>query len=310
MALARIVVVGGFAMELAFWASRRPAPNETVYGTAFSMCPSGKGFTQAVAASRAEGKVVAVGRIGQDDFGDIFLRKLVAEGIETRWLVRDPANGTAVNSPLFTEDGREGIVSVPRANAALSSEDISRATQVLANSDVVLLQMEVPLEVSQLAAALGHSGGAKVIVNLAPYPGRDLPNELLALVDVLVMSERVAARLAGGAQDQASPESTAHALRTRGARRVVVTRGAEGCLLVDRDGTRAVPAFPVDAVNPSTAGDAFCGALAVAVAERQPTARALRFANAAAALACAVPGAEAALPTRYAIERLLRKQME
>ncbi|MCZ7546056.1 MAG: PfkB family carbohydrate kinase [Anaerolineae bacterium] len=187
MAVARIAVVGGFAMELAFWASRRPGPNEIVQGDAFEMRPGGKGFAQAVAASRADGKVVAIGRIGQDDFGDLFLRKLVVEGVETRWLVRDPLNGTAVVSPLSTKDGDAGVLLVPRANGALEAQDIARATQVLANSDVVLLQMETPPAASQLAAALGRSGGAKVILNAAPYAGQDLPGALLAVVDILVV---------------------------------------------------------------------------------------------------------------------------
>lgn len=306
MALARIAVVGGFHMTLVFWAPRHPEPGETVYGTAFSMFPGGKGFFQSLAASRAEGKVVAIGRIGQDDFGDLFLRKLVSEGIETRWLVRDPANGTAVFSPLVNADGTGGSLCVPRANAALNPDDIARATQVLANSDVVLLQMEVPLEVSQTAAALGRSGGAKVIFNVAPYVDGAALDGVLALVDFLVVSESVVARLVGAAQPPV--ESVAHMLRARGARRVIVTMGAKGCLLVDREGARSFRAFAVDAVDPTGAGDAFCGALAVAIAERQPSARALRFANAAGALACTVPGAETALPTRYAIEQLMRRQ--
>ncbi|MBN1286841.1 MAG: ribokinase [Anaerolineae bacterium] len=311
MAQARITVVGGFVMELIFQAPRRPTTGETIYGTAFDMMPGGKGFRQAVAASRAGGKVVAIGRMGQDDFGDTVLKALVKENVETRWLLRDPAHGTAVTSPLVTESGHDSLIAVPRANFELSVEDISRATQVLANSGVVLLHLDVPLEVSKVAAALGHSGGAKVIFTPAPYDdNQEISDDILQLVDILVVNEHVAAGLTGHTPGEASAESMAQTLRARGARRVVVTLGAGGCLLVERQGVQHFPAFRVDAIDPTGAGEAFTGALAVAIAERQIITRALRFANAAGALAATMPGTIQALPTRYAIERLLREQDE
>ncbi len=307
MVRARITVVGGFVMELIFQAPRRPDPGETVLGTAFEMAPGGKGFRQAVAASRADGKVVAIGRMGQDDFGDALLKRLVNEGVETRWLLRDPAHGTAVTSPLVIANEHDSLIAVPRANLALSVEDVSRATQVLANSGVVLLHLEAPLAVNRSAAALGHNGGAKVIFNATPYNGQKLSDDFLKLVDILIVSARVAPLLVGHAPG-AAIEPAAQALRVRGARRVIVTQGAAGCMMVARHGVYTYPGFAVDVRDETGAGDAFCGALAVAVAEQQPYAHALRFANAAGALACTVPGTVPAMPTRYAIEQLLHKQ--
>lgn len=304
MVQARITVVGGFVMELIFQAPRRPTEGETIYGTAFDMSPGGKGFRQAVAASRAGGKVVAIGRMGQDDFGDMVLRALVKEKVETRWLMRDPAHGTAVTSPLVTETGAEGLIAVPRANFELNIEDISRATQVLANSGVVLLHLDVPVDISNIAAVLGHSGGAKIIFSLTPYHDQEISDDILQLVDILIVNEHVAADLTG----HTPADAAAQALQARGARRVIVTQNPGGCLLVDRHGMQHFPGQSVDIIDLNGVDDAFSGALAVAIAERQTIAQALSFANAAGALSATVPGAVPGLPTRYAIERLLGEQ--
>jgi ribokinase len=299
MVTARITVVGGFMMELAFLAPRRPTTKETVTGTDFQTIPGGKAFRQAIAAGRAGGKIVAVGRIGQDDFGDDFLRQLVGENIETRWILRDPAQGTGIYSPLYTPQGIDGRIIVPRANAALSPEDISAATQVIANASVVLLPADIAIETTHTAATLARSGGAKIILGA----NDELTNEILLLADILIVDADAAERLTG----ETAPEIAAEALHQRGAKRVIITLGQYGCMLVGRDGTHTFAGYEANAVDITGADDAFSGALAVGVAERQPIDGSIRFALAAAALTAQVPGVLPALPTRYAIDRLMRK---
>lgn len=306
----KVAVVGSFNMDLVFSAPRLPWPGETLSGTAFGMFIGGKGANQAVAAARAGAQVEMLGRLGRDTFGDNIAAVLEEEGIRLKHVVRDPEIGTGVAGIIVQPDGTNSIVVIPNANGRLSAKDVQKGRGVIASADVLLLQLEVPVEASLAAAKIAKSSGATVILN--PAPAQDLPDELLRLVDILVPNETEAGHLAGAGGGASMPTSDdptqlVRALLGRGVGTVVLTLGERGSWIMRSGVAEPVEVLPfsVDVVDTTAAGDAFCGALAVALAEGKSLPEAARFASAAGALACTRMGAGPSLPGRHEVERLL-----
>jgi ribokinase len=301
-----VAVVGSFNMDLVFSAPRNPQRGETLSGSAFGMFIGGKGANQAVAAARAGAHVEMIGRLGADSFGRDIATALENEGISLKHTVRDPQEGTGVAGIVVEPDGANSIIVVPRANGRLSAKDVQQARAAILSADVLLLQLEVPLDAVTAAARLAKQAGVRVVLN--PAPACDLPDTLLQAVDVITPNESETHFLAGvPASTRESAVEAAQALRRRGADAVLLTLGERGALLVESDQpARELPAFAVRVVDTTAAGDAFSGALAVALAEGQSLAEAARFACAAGALACTVLGAGPSLPQRHEIERLLQ----
>jgi ribokinase len=298
-----VCVVGSFMMDFVLRAPRRPMAGETLIGTSVEMFLGGKGFNQAIAASRAGADVTMVGRLGDDQFGRQFLAALRTEGIDATHVVVDDTVGTGVGAPLVDESGENSIVIVPRANDRLSASDVEQARAGIATADVVLLQLELPLDTVLTAARIAQESGTVVVLNPAPAP----PNELIArfrgLVDVLVPNE-VETRALCGAGDIDGDPSAAAALRTRLGMPVVMTRGGRGCLVDDGCDQIVVPAHRVPVVDSVGAGDAFCGALGRCLSAGASLLHAVAYANAAGALAVTRAGAEPAMPTWEAIVAL------
>ncbi|WP_413452600.1 ribokinase [Georgenia phoenicis] len=296
----RVVVVGSANVDLVVPVPRHPAGGETVLGGALERHPGGKGANQAVAAARAGGAdTTFVGALGQDDSGKLLHSSLAAAGVHTDLVARvTEPTGTALIS--VTPDGENTIIVAPGANSAVTVGPEQAAR--VAEADVVLAQLEIPLE-AILAAAAARRTGALLVLNAAP--SRELPEELWNAVDVLVVNEHEAADLAG-ADDGTEPAELASALLAR-VPAVVVTLGGEGCLVAERDDeTHHVPAFPAEPVDTTGAGDTFCGVLAAALAGGAALADAARLAGAAGALATTAPGAQEAVPTASAVAELVR----
>lgn len=299
----RIAVLGSFNMDLVMRCERYPAAGETLQGS-FGMYLGGKGFNQAVAARRLGAEVAVIGRVGDDDFGRAFLEALDAEGIARGGVtVRDRAS-TGVASVLVDGRGANAIVQAPQANRELSAVDVERAFSGVPAPRVAMLQLETSDAAAIAFASAARDAGAVVVLN--PAPLGPVPAELLRLCDVVVPNESEVAAITG--IEPASVEqafAAADALRALGPRNAIITLGARGCVGVG-DGQRIhIEPLPVDVVDTVGAGDAFCGALAVALAESAPLAEAMSFANAAGALACTRPGAEPSMPGRAEVERLI-----
>ncbi len=296
-----VAVVGAFNLDLVFWADRRPRRGESLMGRRFGMFPGGKGFNQAVAAARLGAEVTMIGRLGCDPFAEPFMETLAVEGIDTGHVVRDPDEGTGVASPVVEADGSNSIVFVPRANMRLTPDDVEAAAPAIRAADAILFQLETPPDASLRAAELAREGGTRVIFN--PAPALPFPEGLWPLCDLLVPNEVEVAMLAGHPADD--PAGAARVLLARGPQAIVVTLGEEGALLVTAKGEQHFAPHRVEVVDSVAAGDAFCGALAVRLAEGAPLPEAVRFANAAGALAVTVAGAAPSMPGRAAVEALL-----
>jgi ribokinase len=304
MNAAHVTVVGSLNMDLVARAPRIPQPGETIIGGDFYTAPGGKGANQAVAVARMGARVSMVGRVGCDAFAGLLLENLAAAGVDCAFVVRDLEAATGVALIVVDDAGQNSIVVASGANMRLSPADVDAAEAAIAVADVLLLQLESPLETVTRAAEVAHAHGVTVILN--PAPARSLPAELLSSVDVLIPNEVETTLLTGlPVDDQAEAGAAAEALRGLGVGVVILTLGERGALLVGTEGVECFPAFDVTPVDTTAAGDAFVGGFAVALAEGQTAAQAVRWGNAAGALATTKMGAQPSLPTRLTVENLL-----
>lgn len=293
----RITVVGSANVDLTFRAARLPGPGETVFGTGFYQGFGGKGANQAVAAALLGATVSFVGEVGADDFGRAIREQLGREGIDVSRLGTDPDRPTGTAAILVDEAGENAIVGVPGANLGLTPEDVRAAADLLRDSRIVLAPCETMIETLTEAFAIAHAAGALCLLN--PAPARDLPDDLLRSVDVVVPNETELRQLTARPTDSLEDVATAAGvLAARGPAWVIVTLGPRGVLLVWPGSWEHIAGVPVTAIDTSGAGDAFCGALAAYLAEGADMAEAARKANAVAAVSVTRPGTQASFPRR------------
>ena len=306
----KILVVGSSNTDMTVRLPRLPAPGQTILGSTFATSPGGKGANQAVAARRAGGEVVFVTAVGDDDLGKSAINLYRSHGIDTTGIrVYDGvSSGVAL---IFVGDDGENMIGVASgANHKLSPADIDALPDsIFRAGDVLLAGLEIPIETAARAIERGSRAGMLVILNPAPVPARAelITPGLLSLVDVLTPNRLEAlalARMGSIASDEPDWNACADRLLQAGARAVVITLGAQGCLVASSASKRRIPAPQVDAVDTVGAGDAFNGALAVALSENRTLEAAAAWAAAAAALAVTQSGAQSALPVRDAIDKL------
>jgi ribokinase len=308
--MARVVVVGSSNTDMTVRLPRLPTPGETRLGGAFATSPGGKGANQAVAARRAGAEVVFITAVGEDALGRQALAHYAAEGLDIGHVRTIPgvASGVAL---IFVDEAGENMIGVaPGANACLAPADIDALPDALFTPDAVLLaSLEVPFATVLSALQRARERGMTTVLNPAPVDRAILDRDVLALVDVLTPNQEEARALAGvtgaGAADVlAEARESARRLLAAGCRSVLITLGSHGCLLSTYAGTLPLAAPAVAAVDTVGAGDAFNGALALALAEGRPRAEAAAWACAAGALAVTRPGAQGAMPRRIDIDRL------
>jgi ribokinase len=293
-------------MDLVVRVPRLPAPGETISGTSFLTCCGGKGGNQAVMAARLGARVALVGCVGQDAFGDQLLHNYHRSGVDVTHVRRDRAHPTGVATILVDDTGQNRIVVVPGANAALTPTDVRRAADVIRGCDVLLVQLEVPLEATQVALKMAFARSRWTVLNPAPF--RKLPAAIWDKVLVLVVNETELGQLTRlDGLSRPELEKAATRLWNRTAATVVVTLGERGVLWVDCVGPQWAEPVRVKAVDTTGAGDAFIAALACRMG-RVPMVEAIRRANAVAALSVTRPGTQASYPTRKEVEAFLREQ--
>ncbi len=307
MKIPHVVVIGSSNTDMVVKTAHLPKPGETVVGGTFMMAAGGKGANQAVTAARLGAKTTFIAKVGDDLFGKQAVEGYEKEGIDIRWVLRDPENPTGVALILVDEQGENLISVASGANAALSPEDIDRAAEAIRSADIVVMQLEIPLPTVCRAAEIAASAGVPVLLDPAPVPVEPLPPDLLRHVTYLKPNESEAERLTGVAvRDADSAQAAADRLLSWGTRTVIVTLGPRGALVAQKSGEgTSIPPYTVSAVDSTAAGDAFSGALAVAIARGQPILEAARFAAAAGALAACRMGAQPSLPTAAEVAAIL-----
>jgi len=297
-----VCVLGSLNIDLVVRAPRLPRAGETLLGGPFGAHPGGKGANQAVAAARMGASVALIGCVGDDAHGAELGEVLEREYIDTTHLTRRANTASGVALITVAAAGENTIVVASGANATLTSSDVERAAGAIRSSRMLVMQLESPLDCVVRAADIAREARVTVLLNAAP--ARELPRELLAALDVLVVNEGEARALLRE-QSGASPERTARALVDLGARAAVVTLGARGAIAAGAHGVVQQDAFVVEAIDTTAAGDAFVGALAASLARGDALELALRIGCAAGALAATAHGAIASLPRRAEVERLL-----
>ncbi|MGA2616668.1 MAG: ribokinase [Thermoguttaceae bacterium] len=298
----RIVVIGSVNTDMVVKGRRLPAPGETVTGGRFFLAPGGKGANQAVAAARLGARVTLVAKVGRDMFGDQAVANFQQEGIDTDAILRDPQQPTGVALILVDDQGENLIAVASGANHALTPQEIEQLAGLIGGADLVMLQLEVPIDAVAAAARLAAAAGVPVVLN--PAPAAPLPDALLPHVTYLTPNESEAQQLTGiRVQDESSARQAAERLLAAGAAHVVITLGAKGALLADAGRVLLVPSPTVEALDTTAAGDAFCGGLAWALGQGLPLPQAVRQACLVGALSVTRLGAQPSLPTRDELER-------
>jgi ribokinase len=292
-----IIVVGSSNTDMVIKAPKFPVPGETLLGGTFFMFPGGKGANQAVAAARLGGQITFVARVGSDIFGNQALQQFQQEGINTEYIISDPKNPSGVALITLDAKGENTIVVAQGANGALTTEDVNKAEKEFEKADIILMQLETPLDTIRSAIALASRDGKKVILN--PAPAQPLPEDLFKELFIITPNESETETLLGiKISDLSSLEQAAQKLYNLGVKNVVITLGAEGAYLFNSEGGRHIPIQKVTPVDTTAAGDIFNGALAVAIAEGNSIVQAVEFANRAAALSVTRMGAQSSAPYR------------
>jgi ribokinase len=300
----KIVVVGSSNTDMIIKVSRIPRPGETIMGGRFSMAAGGKGANQAVAAARAGGNVVFIGKLGRDLFGEQAIRGLAEDRIDTSGILRDEHNPSGIALISVDEHGENSIAVASGANGNLLPDDLAGFADVICSAKILLMQLEIPLETVSILASLAHEKGVEVILN--PAPARGLPAELLKCLSILTPNESEAQLLTGVAvHDEEAANQAAEVLRAGGVNTILITLGARGAFHAKADRRCIIPTFKVEPVDTTAAGDVFSGSLVVGLAEGKRIEDAVRFANAAAALSVMKMGAQPSIPYREEIDTFL-----
>ncbi len=295
-----ITVVGSSNTDMVIKADHLPEPGETILGGTFFMNPGGKGANQAVAAARLGGRVCFICKTGDDIFGRQSLKQFKEEGIDTSFIITDSDHPSGVALITVDKQAENCIVVASGANATLDPSDLMQAGELILQSSIILMQLEIPLDTVSYAAAMAYKKNIPVVLN--PAPACFLPDELLRHVSILTPNKTEAGMLSGiSIHDIDSAKKAAQKIKERGVKTVIITLGSNGVLVFDENLFTHIPVSPVIAVDTTAAGDTFNGALVVALSEGKGILEATVFASKAAAISVTRIGAQASIPYKHEV---------
>ncbi len=300
----KIVVIGSSNVDLIMKMERLPSKGETVTDAEFMQVYGGKGANQAVAAARAGGDVVFVSCVGEDAYTPQMVQNYINEEMDTRFVFQEKNVASGYALIMIGGDGDNIISVAPGANYELLPEKIDKALPAFDEAAIIVMQYEIPEETIKYVIDKANERNIPVLFNFAP--ARDFDFTYIPKVDIFVLNETEASLLADmPVETEKDAEKAANVLIQQGVKKVIITLGTKGALVVTEEETVKVPAFQVDAVDTTAAGDTFCGTLAVAMVEGFPLTDAMQFASAAAAISVTRMGAQPSAPSRTEIETFL-----
>ena len=296
----KIVVIGSSNTDMVIKSDRLPKPGETILGGNFYMKPGGKGANQAIAAARLGSEVTFISKIGYDLFGLQALEIYKSEKINTEFIFTDQKSPSGVALISVDSFGENSIIVAPGASRSLSIEDINKAEKKIKEADIILMQLEVPIETAEYAATIANKYGKKVILN--PAPASTLSDTFLRNVHT-ILPNRIEAEMLSGIKvmDIESAHRAAKTIGDKGIENVVITLGKDGAYVKEKDNYVMIPAKQVETVDTTGAGDVFCGAFSVYLSGKHSLTEAVEFANAAAAIAVTRIGAQSAIPYKMEV---------
>jgi ribokinase len=295
--MSMIVVIGSSNTDMVIKCEHLPAPGETILGGNFFMNAGGKGANQAVAAARLNGDVTFIAKAGNDVFGTQAIELFTKENINTKYIFIDDKNPSGVALIIVDTNGENCIAVAQGANGNLLVDDLKTLTHVLEKAEIILVQLEIPIQTIEYAAMIAKQHNKTFILN--PAPACKLSDELLSKVSIITPNEKEAEMLTGiSINNIDSAKQAAQILSAKGIKTVIITLGEEGALLYHNNQFNLIAANKVSAVDTTAAGDVFNGALAVALSEKKSIEEAVRFANIAASISVTRLGAQASAPYR------------
>lgn len=307
MSIPSICIVGSINLDMNAYVERFPRPGETLHGRRFTTGYGGKGANQAVMAARMGGAVRMVGRVGDDIFGQDMRRNLASEGIDTEFVLESQGVSSGVAVITIEETGQNDIVVIAGANGLVTAADVEAARKAIAGTQVLLCQMEIPMEANLAALRIARVAGVTTIFNSAPVSS-EVPDEVFALADIFCPNEGEAELVTGiPVHTLDDARLAAEVILQHGAKAALITLGPRGSLYVSAEEEAHIPAPQVSAVDTTGAGDAFVGSLAFFLASGLALHDAIARANAIAAISVQSPGTQASYPRRAALPESLLK---
>jgi ribokinase len=298
----KIVVIGSSNTDMVIKADRLPVPGETIIGSQFVMNPGGKGANQAVAVARMGGNVSFITKTGNDLFGKQSIELYKAENMGTDYVFSDMKNPSGVALISVDAFGENCILVAPGANSTLSVNDIEKARTEIENADILLMQLEIPMETVEYAVKIAASKGVKVILN--PAPAQGLSSELLKNIYIITPNKTEAELLTGvKVSDWSSAKKAADRISAKGVNIVVITLGSKGAFIKEGNQYYEIEAEKVNAIDTVAAGDTFCGTLSVGLSEGMNVVEAVKFACKASAITVTRMGAQSSIPYRKEIKQ-------
>lgn len=300
----KVVVIGSANVDMVAIGKRIPQPGETLFAESFISVPGGKGANQAVAAARLGADVSFVACVGQDSFGDNAIAGYNREDIHTDAIMQHPTAHTGVALINVDAEGRNAILVAPGANEFLSVQMVNECKKLIADADILVLQLEIPVETVKRCCEIANEHQTPVLLNPAPFKQVDM--DMLSMASVLTPNEFELMELLHNSVESDDEPTAASELQRLTQSTLVVTLGKRGVLLCEGGALQLLPAYVVQSVDSTGAGDCFSGALAVKLAEGAKLPQAVAFAQAAAAISVTRLGAQASMPTHDEVEAFMQ----
>ncbi|MGL5175892.1 MAG: ribokinase [Cetobacterium sp.] len=291
----KIVVVGSINMDLVTICERAPRGGETLLGKKFMQIPGGKGANQAVAIGKMNSSVTMLGKIGKEGMGDILLNSMKKDGVDVSNIEYcDEATGIA--KIIVEENGQNRIIVVPGANYSVDNDYIDRHIETIKNCDIVVAQLEIPVETVKYSLKLAKELGKTTILN--PAPARELDSEIISNSDYIIPNETELEILSGiPVTDEESVVKAAHILLDKGVKGLIVTLGSKGCMFISKEIKKSFPAYKVKAIDTTAAGDSFIGGFVNGLAAGLTFEEAIDRGTRVAAISVTRIGAQTSIPT-------------
>lgn len=302
-----ILVIGSSNTDMVIKTRKFPSPGETVLGGDFFMNTGGKGANQALAAKRLGGDVTFIGKIGTDIFGQRAIEFLKKEGVIVDFVFIDPDNHSGVAMITVDQNGENSIIVADSSNNTLSSSDIAKISKVIDSSDIILLQLEIPVDTVTFISKYAKRLNKKIILN--PAPATFLPDEIYKNITIITPNETEIELLTGiKVINENTALKSALALKEKGVENIIITLGSAGSFVLSKEFTGIISAPKVKALDSTAAGDTFCGALAVGISKGYKFENAVKFANFAAALSVTRIGAQNSVPFENEVLEFLENE--
>lgn len=293
----KIIVIGSSNVDMVVRTSHLPAPGETILGGEFFMNQGGKGANQAVSIKRLGGNLIFMAKLGNDVLGRQSVGYFKKEGIDTRYIALDEDSASGVALISVDDHAENSIVVASGANMLLNEQDVDKMLEEMCEGDILLMQLEIPLQTVEYAARKAFGKGVKVVLN--PAPARSLPKELFRHL-YMVTPNRIEAEMLTGIKiaNDADVEKVAEEICAMGVKNVIITLGSKGCLIREEGVSYRIDAFKVEPVDTTAAGDTFNGALCVGLSEGMDLKQAAVMASKASSIAVTRMGAQSSIPYR------------